>query len=192
MTKIKLSPVEKHLIRDFIIAILIQIAIIPLVVLGYKNSFPVDLSETETYEVTVDYTEYTSGGRRSEPKLYIKGTDSKLYVFTNLGFRTEPTPRQLYKMLSEGDHLTITCHKGFNIFRGIVYNILEVSRGNEVYRTYDQYVKSREGLPTLLIIFFSILELIFIFGVIIRFSSEKNTAKVIYRKIKKLHKTKNR
>lgn len=59
-------------------------------------------------------------------------------------------------------------------------------------RTYDEYVKSREGLPIVWIVLFSIFELVFIFMAIVRFSFEKNTAKVIYRKIKKLHKTKKR
>lgn len=99
MTKIKLSPVEKHLIRDFVIAILIQIALILLFVYSYKVSSPIELSKAETYEVTVEYTG-TTGWHRHHSKFYIKGTDSKLYVFPHLSFKAETTDGMIYDMLS--------------------------------------------------------------------------------------------
>ncbi len=185
MKKIKYSVVEKKLIRNVFISVLIQVLIIVSFVRLFNASQPVDISDTKQVEIIVEEVYYRTR-TRFEDWLFVSDNSTK-YILTNPGIFPEYTVSELYELISVGDRLSLRYYETFNIL-GKINLIVEACTETETYRTLEEYNKSKQGVDIAVIVIFSVFELLFCAGTFIYFVLEKNTIKSIYRKIKKAKK----
>ena len=156
MRKQKSLLKRNHIFRSLAVRLLVQILIIVLFIGLLSESRPVALEDTIQRTICVDKTDY----RRvfSERRFYIYA-DSVKYTFAsgNHGYSNSA----LSKTISAGDQLSIVYYEDSGLFGNANY-IIAAQTETEVYRSLDGYYESKSGMPTIVIISFLIVELLFL------------------------------
>ncbi len=182
MKKIKYSVVEKKLIRNVFISVLIQVLIIVSFVRLFNASQPIDINDTAQTEITVDDI-YTI--RVLRENLLFVVADSTYYLFTSRATFKDFSVHELYNSISEGDHLSLIYYESDSILFKKVNTVVDARTKTETYRSFEEYKKSKQGLDIAVIIVFSVIEVLFCVVAVLFFAFNKNTRKSICRKIKK-------
>lgn len=186
MKKIKYSVVEKKLIRNVFISVLIQVLIIAMFFMAFNTNHPIDITDTKQTEITVDDIYYRiTSGRHSTTYWLIISENSTEYIFSSLKPSAEYSVNELYESISVGDRLSLRYYETFNIL-GKINLIVDARTATETYRTLEEYNNSKQGVAIAVIVIFSVFELLFCAGTFIYFALDKNTIKSIYRKVKKV------
>lgn len=188
MKKIKLSLTEKKLLRTLLAFVLVQILIVIAFVRLFGGSQPVALHDTKQIDIIVE--DIFAANVLREDRLVISA-DSEKYVLSNHSRREKYSVNELYKSISEGDSLTLTCYEDYNIF-GRVNIVVGARNETEIYRSIEEYNRSKEGVPAFVAVMFSVIELIFIGIVIVCVWLNRNIIKSLCRKTKKLIKMNNK
>ena len=189
MKKIKYSVVEKKLIRNVFISVLIQVLIIAMFFMAFNTNHPIDITDTKQAEITVDDTYCRFTGRRLTTTWLVISENSTEFIFSG----DEPfseyeySVSELHESISVGDRLSLRYYETFNIL-GKINLIVDARTENETYRTLEEYNNEKQGDAILVIILFSVIEVLFCAIVFISFALDKNTIKSIYRKVKKVKK----
>ena len=184
MKKIKYSVVEKKLIRNVFISVLIQVLIIAMFFMAFNTSHPIDITDTKQAEITVDDTYCRFTGRRLTTTWLVISENSTEYIFSSLEPSAEYSVNELYESISVGDRLSLRYYETFNIL-GKINLIVDARTENETYRTLEEYNNSKQGVDIAVIIVFSVIEVLFCVVAVLFFAFNKNTRKSICRKIKK-------
>lgn len=188
MKKIKYSVVEKKLIRNVFISVLIQVCIIVMFFMAFNTSHPIDITDTKQAEITVDDIHYrVTQARYSKTYWLIISENSTEYIFSSLKPSAEYSVNELYKSISVGDRLSLRYYETFNIL-GKINLVVEARTETETYRTLEEYNNAKQGVDIFVIILFFVIEVIFCAIAVLFFAFSKNTRKSICRKIKKVKK----
>lgn len=191
MKKIKLSLTEKKLLRTLLAFVLVQILIVIAFVRLFGGSQPVALHDTKQIDIIVEDIFAANVLKKNVLKkdLLVISADSEKYVLSNHSRREKYSVNELYKNISEGDSLTLICYEDYNIF-GRVNIVVGARNETEIYRSIEEYNRSKEGVPAFVAVMFFVIELIFIGIVIVCVWLNQNTIKSLCRKTKKLIKNK--
>ena len=181
MKKMKFSIVEKKLIRCIFVFILIQVFIVLLFLRLFDNAQPVKIEETKQADIIVEDIYIVSFPK--EHWLVIVA-DSGRYKFNNHPMFDKYSLEELKELISKGDKLELKYSEEYNIF-GKVNLIADMRSETEIYRTIEENNLAFQGVPTFIVILFSVIELIFAGIVILYCWLEQNISKGLYRKIKK-------
>lgn len=184
MKKIKYSVVEKKLIRNVFISVLIQVLIIAMFFMAFNTNHPIDITDTKQAEITVDDTYCRFTGRRLITTWLVISENSTEYIFSSLKPSAEYSVNELHESISVGDRLSLRYYETFNIL-GKINLIVDARTENETYRTLEEYNSSKQGDDIFVIILFFVIEVIFCAVAVLFFAFSKNTRKSICRKIKK-------
>ena len=184
MRENKVSLVEKKVLRIFTIFVLVQLIIAFIFICMLAESQQINVDDIKQIDITIDDVYYFRVPRNNW--LFIV-SDSSKYLFKNRSTSEEYSVSELYEAISEGSELSLIYQEKDTIF-GKTNLIVDARTKTEVYRTLEEYNRAKQGLPLIVIIFFSIIEVIFvgIFAVYVWINF--NVFKEIYRRIKKYHK----
>lgn len=182
MKKIKLSLVEKKLIRTLIILLVIQNLIVFLFIALYRSSKIIDFQTLKQTDITVEDTLYLP--YRKNPQLYIY-SNSQNYVFYSLGGYQEYNVHSLQESISKGDKLSVIYYETDSIIWGENNVIVDARTEDKIYRSLDKYYEAHKNSDIIVIIIFLVIELIFCGVVLFSIWCEYNTIKSLIRKIKK-------
>lgn len=187
MKKIKYSVVEKKLIRNVFISVLIQVCIIVMFFMAFNTSHPIDITDTKQAEITVDDTYCRFTGRRLTTAWLVISENSTEFIFSgDEPFSGYKYPvEELNELISVGDRISLRYYETFNIL-GKINLIVDARTETETYRTLEEYNNSKQGVDIAVIVIFSVFELLFCAFVFISFALDKNTIKSIHRKVKKV------
>ena len=156
MKKVKHSKKEK--IRAFWVFILIQVIIVLLFLCLIQESQQIDINDTKQVEITVD------GMRKyrllNEYRLIVDA-DSVSYMFNSPSTSEEYSVAELYESISVGDRLLLIYYEDSFWFTDVNF-VVDARTETEVYRSFEENNRAKEGLPTILLIVFAIIELIFL------------------------------
>ena len=167
--KKKLKTLYKQkIIRDFVIMLLVQIAIICLWVIATEK--PIDWNETKTIDVTVDDTVYCSGYKRHST--YYVVSDGERYHFPNCGIFGKYPHSKLNKAIHIGDRLTITYYEDTVLFEKRNF-VVAASSDTEAYITKEDYYNGYKGKPIISNVILSIVEVLFVGYVFLYISLHK-------------------
>ena len=181
MKKFKLSVVEKRLIRCIFVFILIQVFIVLLFLRLFGNGQPVKIEETKQADIIVEDIYLVSFPK--DHWLVILA-DSGKYKFDNHPMFDKYSLEELKEFISKGDKLKLMYSEEYSIF-GKVNLIADMRSETEIYRTIEENNLAFRGVPTIIVILFSVIELIFVGVVLLYFWCQQNITKGLYRKIKK-------
>ena len=189
MKKIKYSVVEKKLIRNVFISVLIQVLIIAMFFMAFNTNHPIDITDTKQAEITVDDTYCRFTGRRLTTTWLVISENSTEFIFSGdepfSGY--EYSVSELHESISVGDRLSLRYYETFNIL-GKINLVVDAQTENETYRTLEEYNNAKQGDDIFVIILFFVIEVIFCAVAVLFFAFSKNTRKSICRKIKKVKK----
>ena len=169
------------------ITVLLQTMLIIGMIAIIHDSKTVDVnSQALIYEtITVKKVEYQSAGKTSIFYLY---SDSRQYTYPDNGiFDREFSVPELTKALCVGDVLSIISIEK-RLWFGLgkqVYEIVDLRDGETVYRSIEQFNAQRREARIASIIFFSVLETLFLTGVVYSFVSNNQELKFFVRRKKK-------
>ena len=151
----------------------------------FSTSFPIDVKDTKQIDITVEDTYCVrSYGRHSRESWFVVVADSEKYWFEYHGSFDKYSVDQLYKSISKGDGLRLTYYETSYIVYGKVNVVVDARAEAEIYRSFESYNRARQGIPTLGVIIFSIIELVFVGIVFVNIWLNKSIFKEISRKIK--------
>lgn len=154
MTKTKFS--NKKLIRAVCIFIFIQILFVSIFCVLLRESKPIDLQNTKNIDITVDDVYYYR--TISEYRLAVYSSSVK-YVFTSRTTGDDYSVSKLHKSICVGDKLSIIYYEKDSAF-GSNNIIVDARTVAKTYRSFEEYNKGKQGLPTLITVIFSIGELV--------------------------------
>lgn len=153
-----ISLKKKKIIRTLIVFTLIQVFIVFLFIRMLNESKPIDLQHTKQIDITVEEIMYERV--ISEYRFSICAGSAK-YSFANSGAFSEYSSRELYESISVGDQISIIYYEKRNILNKSNW-VADARTEAKVYRSFEEYNKHRQGVATIAIIIFSIIELLFI------------------------------
>lgn len=185
MRKIKFSLEEKKTVRAIVVFVLIQFLIILVFVRALNMSRPIKAKDTKQIDITVEDTYCIRLGRRYSENLFVVVADSKKYWFEYHRSFDKYSVDQLYQSISEGDKLHLTYYETSYIVFGNVNVVVDAQTETETYRSFESYNQAKRGLPTLVAIVFSIIELVFVAIVLLYVWLKKNTVRELCNKVKK-------
>ena len=174
--------------RLILITVVVQtLLILWLVAVDYVEERDTVEPHELIYEtVTIDRIgrSYTGRGRS---RLYLY-SDSKKYIYTQYFSKTKDfATHELKDVLCEGDVLSIVSVKGHSFFQGDFYSVFALQDEETVYKKLDlaRYNKNLKELRFFWIVLISILECLFLAGVVYAFVSNNQELKFFVRKKKK-------
>ena len=165
-----------------IVLTLIQLVIIFTFVYMLHNSQQININETKQNSLHVDDIYYY---RMAKENNLLVVADSQYYLFTSRSTLKEHSVHDIYESISIGDRLSLTYYEAHSLIWGQLNIVVEAHSETETYRTLEEYNRGREGLPVFVVVFFSIIELIFGGVVFVYVWIHYGTFKGVYRKIKK-------
>jgi hypothetical protein len=188
MKKFKLSVIEKQVIRSLIIILVVQFMVIQFFVNGYKNSFPVDVNDTKYVDITVSDVLKVTGRHNSFIAVnvysYLDGSDYTKFVFYQSYSPNEYRLSELYEELFPGNVISLRYVERRAVV-GKKNVVVAAETDRVVYRTIEEYNKSREGSWKTVFFWFLIVELVFLIGSVLHICFEFKIIKGLARKIKK-------
>ena len=182
MKNIKLSAGEKRSIRAILLLTLIQLVIVLLLVHFMNESRQININDTKQIDITVDDI-YIIGSRRL--KWLFVADDSTRYLFMSRPTLEERSIYELYDSISKGDELSLIYYESNHIIFGNVNVVVDARTETEVYRTFDEYNRSSQGLSTFVLIVFLIAEFIFIGIAFVCVWLNRGNLKSLYKKMNK-------
>ena len=184
MKKSKLSLIEKSKIRTILILILIQLLIIISFAFFMSGAQQIDINDTKRIDITVDdmYIFRVS----KERQLFVVA-DSTCYLFTGRATFDDYSVHKLYNSISKGDRLSLIYYESDRILFKKVNVVVDARTETETYRTLEEYNRGKQGIPTLVVVLYSIIELVFVGIVFVYVWFNYKTIKSIYRKAKNYH-----
>ena len=185
MRKIKFSLEEKKIVRAIVVFVLIQFLIILVFVRELNMSRPIKAKDTKQIDITVEDTYCIRLGTRYSENLFVVVADSEKYWFEYHRFFDKYSVDQLYQSISEGDKLHLTYYETSYILFGNVKVVVDAQTEIETYRSFESYNQAKRGLPTLVTIIFSIIETFFAAIILLYVWLNKNTVKILCKKLKK-------
>ena len=181
MGKVKLSLAEKRLICTLIIFVFVQLLIILCFVYILNKSKPIALSDTKQIDITVEDAHYFKV--LSEFRLTVY-SDSTKYLFASRGTFSEYSVGKLYETIAIGDRLALIYYETDSIL-GKINLVVDARTETEIYRSFEEYNRGKEGLAVVVTVMFSIIELAFCGVVILYIWLEIHLVRGVYRKTKK-------
>ena len=160
--KKKYSKTRRKCLKKILIPVVIQVIIILLFCKMINMSRTIDIKDTKQLTVTVDAIHYDHNGRLDN-RVWIE-SNSQRYFFGRNATSNEYSVDEVFDSLSEGDQITIIFHEEDSIF-GPQNWILDARTETEVFRTYEDYLKSKTNLIPAVCALFSFVELLFLSGV---------------------------
>lgn len=186
MKKRKLSFTENKTVRAIFLFILIQTLIVFSFILLVKSSQQIDINDTRQVDITIDDIYIIRVPK--EDWLFVVA-DSTYYLFTSRASLEEYSVHELYNSISKGDHLSLIYYELDSILFKKVNTIIDARTETEIYRTIEEYNRGKQGVPIFIVILYSIIELMFVGGLLIYAWINLDIIKSIYRKTKKDRKT---
>lgn len=180
MKRTKLSSSEKKLRQMALILVLIQIIIVFTFVHMLIGSQQINPNDTKQIDIVVDDIYYFRIPR--ENCLFLV-SDSTKYLFKSRSTFEEYSVDELYKSISEGNKLALRYREIHNIF-GKVNLVVDARTETKIYRSIEEYNHGKQGVPLVVAVVFSVMELIFVGIVSAYVWLNYNTIKGIYRKTK--------
>ncbi len=181
----RFSLVEKKLLRTVIALVLIQLLFIFSSIHMFICSQPISVNDTKQIEITVDDIYFVRVPREN---WLVVVSDSTKYLFKSRLTFEECSVDELYESISEGNKLSLKYYEEYNIL-GKFNLVVDARTESEIYRTIEGYNQSKQGVTTLVVIIFSIIELVFIGIICLYVWLNHNTIKGVYQKVKKRKKT---
>lgn len=182
MKKVKLSIVEKHLIRRAFLFCLLQIVMVALFIYCVQVSRPAESEDIQQTEIIVDDTRFFDLYRNDQLFLY-SGSDR--YVFYRSHTRDDFSPSELYKTIDVGDKLYLSYIEHPHIFLLKINLIVEARTATETYRTLEAYNRSKQELIYVVIIVGILFEAAFIGWVWFCVWIDKKKIQELFKKLKK-------
>lgn len=112
--------------------------------------------------VTVDAIRYEHNFR-IESRVWIK-SNSQQYFFGSPHTSNEYAAHEIFESLSEGDEITIFFYEE-NSISGPRNRIIDARTDTEVFRTYEDYLKSKTNVIPVVCVLCAFIELLFLSGV---------------------------
>lgn len=159
--KKKYSKTRRKCLKKILIPVVIQVIIILLFCEMLDMSRTIDIKDTKQLTVTVDAIRFDIG--LFEDKVCIK-SNSEQYIFGTNCTSNEYAIHEIFESISQGDEITIIFHEVDSIF-GPQNWILDARTETEVFRTYEDYLKSKTNIIPVVCALFSFVELLFLSGV---------------------------
>ena len=144
-------------------------------------SQPISVNDTKQIEITVDDIFFVRVPREN---WLVVVSDSTKYLFKSRLTFEECSVDELYESISEGNKLSLKYYEEYNIL-GKSNLVVDARTESEIYRTIEGYNQSKQGVTTLVVIIFSIIELVFIGIICLYVWLNHNIIKGIYRKVSK-------
>ena len=164
--------------------VLIQIIIVGSFLRLYSAGRPVDINDTKQADIIVEDSYLTS--TRKEQWLVIIA-DSEKYLFESHSLFDSYPLGQLNESISKGDKISLRYYEGYAFF-GRYNFIVEAQNETEIFRTIEEYNRSKQGVPIFAVILFIIIEIVCAFIVFVYFWINRNIVKGLFGKIKKRRK----
>lgn len=183
MKKTKFSLVEKKLFRTILSFTLIQILIILIFVNALNSSYPININDTKQIDITVDDL-YINRVFKSNYLIVV--SELTKYEFTPRSTFKEYSVSKLHKTIFLGDSLSLIYYESNHFIWGTRNIVIDARTQTETYRSYEEYIKGKEGSSVAIIIIFSLIEIAFLGIILVDVWLNKNIIKGINKKIKKL------
>lgn len=157
MRKTNLNIKKTSFIKRFIISFLIIHAVIALMLIVVLNEAkPIRKENCQTSIVTIDNIEYVRVFKEYQCRIF---SDNIRYDFPSLGVFGNYSSKEIYESIGKGNLLSISYVEGVNFFGR--YNLIVDARSEDtVYIDFNLYNEQRQSTFVLIIILFSIIELI--------------------------------
>ena len=181
MKKNKLSLVEKKSIKAILLLVLIQFLIIFSLVLLVRGSQQIDINDTKQIDITVDDIYIIRVPK--EDWLFVVA-DSTYYLFTSQATFEDYSVHELYNSIFKGDRLSLVYYELDSILFKRVNTVVDARTETDVYRTFEEYNRGKQGVHIFVVILYSIIELVFIGIVLVYVWINSGIIKSIYRKTK--------
>lgn len=186
MRRIKLSVVEKRLIRTFIIFVLLQLMIVGAFICCLKASEPIEKQDMKQLDIVVDNVDKVRWGRYSS-KIVIC-SDSEEYFISSHRTSADYTIGELYETISPGDKLSIIYYERDSIF-GQRNWVVDARTTDVVYRSIEGYYDSgQNGAMTRVIVLFAVFEVVFCGALFLFGFFNKNVLYGLKKKLKRIKK----
>ena len=181
MKNIKFSAVEKKLFRMVIVLAIIQVVIIFTFVHVLIGSQQINLNDTEQIDIIVDDIYYFRVPR--EKWLFVVSNSTE-YLFMGRPTFEEYSVDELYNSISEGNRLSLRYYETHTVL-GKVNLVVDARSESETYRSIEEYNHGKQGVPTIVTVVFSLIELI-IAGIVFTYVRlNYKTIKAVCKKLKK-------
>lgn len=173
------------MICTLLIFAIIQMVMVLFFIRTLSNSQPIDIQDTKQIDITVEDSYYFK--IPSEYRLIVF-SDSTKYLFESRATFEEYSVSKLYETISVGDRLSLIYYEADSAL-GKINIVVDARTETETYRSFEEYNRGKEGVPTAVVIIFSIIELTFCGIVILYIWFNSNIIKGIRRKLKKIKMT---
>lgn len=180
MKSTRFSLPEKKLLRMVIVLFLIQLAIFFAFVSMFSDSQQINVKDTKQIDIIVDDVYYFRVPR--EDWLFVV-SDSTEYLFKSRSTFGEYSVSRLYESIHEGDKLSLMFRETYTIL-GKVNLVVDAQSQTETYRTIENYNEGKKGVPIVISIIFSIIEVGFIGIIFVYGWINRSIFKGVFRKIK--------
>lgn len=183
MKKRKLSLVEKKGVKAFLLLFLIQFVIILSFLCLARGSQQIDTNDIKQIDITVDNIYIIRVPK--EDWLFVIA-DSTYYLFTSRPTFEDYSVHELYNSISKGDSLSLAYYELDSILFKGVNTVVDARTETEVYRTFKEYNRGKQGVYIFIVILYSMIEIVFIGIAIIYTWINSNIIKSVFRKHKGL------
>ncbi len=174
------SLVEIKIMRRLFLFIIIQFLIVFMFVQFIERSEQLDINDTQQIDIIVD-DKYIFKAL-TEHRLVIVA-DSVNYLFMSRATIDEYSVDELYSSVSNGERLSLVYYESNFLFEKVNI-VVDARTETQIYRTFDGYNYSKEGIHIFGCIIFSIIELLFVGGVYIYIWINFNMVKHVFKKQK--------
>ena len=182
MKKKKFSLIERKTLRMIVLSSLIQLIIFLLFLCLLISSQQIDVNDTKQIDIIVDDIYYSRVSR--EYWLFIV-SDSTKYLFKGRPTFEEYSVDELYESISRGSKLSLRYYETHSIL-GKVNLVVDARSETETYRSIEEYNQAKQGIPIVIFVLFSIIELLFVGIVFLYVYLNYNTIKGVCTKLKNL------
>lgn len=142
-----------------VVFLFIEFCIILAFVRLWTGSQPIKISNTKEIDIIVENV-FTI--RVLNDRWLIVTADSTQFVFYGWSTRKEYSVSELSNAISKGDKLSLIYYEESGLFRNHRNVVVEARSGTETYRSIKEYNLGNEGLPTFVIILFTIIQLAYL------------------------------
>lgn len=178
MKKNKFSLSEKKSFRIVIVLALLQLAIVFAFVHLLTACQQIHENDTKQIDITVDDAYYIRVPRED---WLIVVSDSTKYLFKGRSTLEEYSTSELYKHISDSTKLSLR-YKETRSVLGRINLVVDARSEAETYRSIEEFNRGRQGVPALITIIFSIIELVFVGIALIYVCLNYTTFKSAYKK----------
>ena len=147
-----------------------------------NGSQSINANDTKQVDIIVDDIYYFRVPREN---LLVVVANSTKYFFTSRATFDDYSVSQLYNAISKGDRLSLIYYESDSIAFEKINVVVGARSEAQIYRTLEAYNQGKKGVPAVVIIIMSIIELVFAGIVFIYIWLNYHMIKGICGKIKK-------